>query len=88
LTLQLINQLARTPNDIGHALRRARKHKKLSQQALATRSGVWQDTISKIENGSSGTRLETLYDLCAALDLEISLTDRSAGSTESLEQTL
>jgi len=80
-----MDQLARTPNDIGHALRLARKQQKLSQQALATRSGVWQETISKIENGSPGTRLETIFDLCAALNLEIHVTDRSTGSTEFLE---
>ena len=79
--------LARTPNDIGHALRLARKQQKLSQQALATKSGVWQETISKIENGSPGTRLETIFDLCAALNLEIQITERSAGSTDFLEHT-
>lgn len=57
----------------------------MTQKDLATRSGVWQETISKIENGQSGTRLETLFDLCAALDLELVVTDRSKGSSASLE---
>jgi len=83
-----MNQLARTPNDVGNALRLARKKQKLSQQALATKSGVWQETISKIENGSPGTRLETIFDLCAALHLEIAITDRSTGTTDFLEDTL
>lgn len=83
-----MDQLARTPNDIGHALRLARKQQELSQQALATKSGVWQETISKIENGSPGTRLETIFDLCAALNLEISINDRTKGSTDFLEDTL
>jgi len=83
-----MDQLARTPNDIGHALRQARKQQQLSQQALATRSGVWQETISKIENGSPGTRMETIFDLCAALNLEIQITDRSTGTTDFLEDTL
>jgi len=72
-----MNQLARTPNDIGHALRHARKQQRLSQQALATKSGVWQETISKIENGSPGTRLETIFDLFEALNLEIQINVRS-----------
>ncbi len=80
-----MNHLARTPNDIGNALRHARKQQKLSQQALATKSGVWQETISKIENGSPGTRLETLFDLCAALNLELNITERTVGSTDFLE---
>lgn len=83
-----MEQLARTPNDIGHALRLARKQQNLSQQALATKSGVWQETISKIENGSPGTRLETIFDLCAALNLEITIAERSKGTTDFLEDTL
>jgi len=83
-----MDQLARTPNDIGNALRQARKQQELSQQALASKSGVWQETISKIENGSPGTRLETIFDLCAALNLEIVIAARSKGSTDFLEDTL
>mgnify|MGYP003656335963 CR=1 FL=1 len=51
-----MKNLARTPNDIGHAIRQARKAKKLTQKELAERSGVWQETISKVENGLSGTK--------------------------------
>lgn len=83
-----MDQLARTPKDIGHAIRRARKQQKLSQQELAIRSGIWQETISKIENGSSGARLETIFDLCAALDLEIVIAKRSQSNTDFLEDTL
>lgn len=83
-----MDQLARTPNDIGNALRLARKQQELSQQALASKSGVWQETISKIENGSPGTRLETIFDLCAALNLEIVIAERSVGNTDFLEDTL
>lgn len=83
-----MNQLARTPKDIGHAIRRVRKQQSLSQQELATKSGIWQETISKIENGSPGTRLETIFDLCAALDLEILVAARSKGNEASLEDTL
>lgn len=80
-----MRQLARTPRDIGHAIRQARKAKDMTQKDLASRSGVWQETISKIENGLSGTKMETLFDLCAALDLELVVTDRSKGSSTSLE---
>jgi len=83
-----MNQLARTPKDIGHALRQERKQQQMSQQTLASRSGVWQETISKIENGSPGTRLETIFDLFAALNLEIQISDRSIGSTDFLDETI
>lgn len=82
-----MNHLARTPKDIGHALRAARKHRQWSQQTLAARSGVWQETISKIENGSPGTRMETICDLLAALDLELQVNERTTGNTDFLENT-
>lgn len=80
-----MKNLARTPNDIGHAIRQARKAKKLTQKELAERSGVWQETVSKVENGLPGTKLETLFDIFAALDLEILVQGRSKGSSESFE---
>ena len=80
-------QLARSHKDIGNALRRARKNQGISQQELAKRSGIWQETISKIENGSPGTKLETLFDLCAALELELLIANRSKGTTDHLEVT-
>ena len=81
-----MNYLARSPADIGHALRRARKKSQLTQQELASKSGVWQETISKIENGSPGTKLETVFDICAALELELVVNNRSKGSLEFLEE--
>ena len=77
--------LARSPKEIGHAIREARKARKLTQKDLAIRSGVWQETISKVENGLSGTKMETLFDLLSALDLEVHIEDRSKGSTKALE---
>lgn len=76
--------LARTPKDIGHAIRTARKALKLTQKELAARSGVWQETISKIESGA-GSTLATLFDILAALDLELQIQDRSKGSSTDLE---
>ena len=77
--------LARSPKEVGHAIREARKAQKLTQKELAIRSGVWQETISKIETGLSGTKLETIFDILSALELEVTIDDRSKGSTSSLE---
>ena len=77
-----MKQLARNPKDIGHAIRLARKDQGLTQKALASKSGVWQETISKIEAGSSGAKLETIFYLLAALDLEITIDIRSKGSVD------
>ncbi len=81
-----MQNLARTPADIGHAIKQARRNQKLTQKALATKSGVWQETISRIENGSPGTKLETLFDICAALNLEFLITERSKGNSDYLDE--
>ena len=80
-----MQNIARSPQDIGHALREARKAKGLTQSQLAALSGIWQETISKIENGLGGTKLETIFDLLAALELELIVADRSRGSERDFE---
>lgn len=83
-----MSDLARTPGQFGQILRRARKNAGLSQSALAERCGLWQETISKIEGGSPGSRLETVMEICAALDLEITIGQRTRGNTDYLADTL
>lgn len=80
--------LARTPKQIGQALRRERKKAGLNQTDLAERCGLWQETISKIEGGSPGSRLETVMEICAALNLEIVVRKRTKGDTDYLTDTL
>lgn len=80
-----MKHLVRTSKNLGHAIREARKAKSLTQKELAVMSGVWQETISKIENGNSGAKLGTVFDLIAALELEITVTERSKGTSDGLE---
>jgi HTH-type transcriptional regulator/antitoxin HipB len=80
--------LVRSPKDLGNAIRHARKVKALTQSELASKSGIWQETISKIENGVSSTKLDTVFDLFAALDLEIHIQERSKGNISQLEEIL
>ena len=80
-----MKHLVRTPKNLGHAIRQARKAKKLTQKELASMSGIWQETISKIENGGGGTKLETIFDLIAALDLEITVSERSKMTADGFE---
>ena len=49
----------------------------LTQKELGSLSGVCQETISRIEDGSSGTKLATVSHLMATLKLEITVTERS-----------
>lgn len=71
-----MKDLARTPEQIGVLIRRARKKQKLSQAELGVRCGLRQETISLIENGSPATRLDTLLAVLAALELDLFLGPR------------
>ena len=80
-----MTEIARTPKQIGAAIRRARRATGLSQAQLGEKAGVWQETVSKIENGVGGTKIDTVFDLLAALDLEIQIAPRSKGSAAEIE---
>lgn len=72
-----MSDLARTPQQIGSIIRRARKMRGLSQSELGAKAGLRQETISLIETGNPATRLETLLAVLAALDLELRTAPRS-----------
>jgi HTH-type transcriptional regulator/antitoxin HipB len=80
-----MNQIARTPKQIGAIIQRQRRLKKLTQFDLAQRSGLRQEKISTIEAGRPGTRIDTICALLAALDLDITITPRSKGSPKDIE---
>ncbi len=69
--------LARSPQQIGNAIQRVRKQLNLTQRELGEKAGLWQETISKIENGNSDTKVGTLLAVLAALDLELQIAPRS-----------
>ncbi|WP_347311658.1 helix-turn-helix domain-containing protein [Defluviimonas sp. SAOS-178_SWC] len=60
----------RSVKELGHALRNARKAKKLTQADLARRSGLRAHHISSIETGATNPTAPTLFALLAALDLD------------------
>lgn len=70
---------ARTPKQIGSALRAARRAKSLTQTELASRAGLRQELVSKIESGSPGTSIFAICALLAALDLEFAVRARGGG---------
>ena len=65
-----------SPESLGAALRKERKKKGLSQTDVGKSVGILQATISKVEKGSPGTELGTLFRLLAALDLELAIQSR------------
>lgn len=80
-----MDQIARTTKDLGHALRHMRKAKGLTQAELASRAGIWQRTVSNIETSTSGAKVDTIFDLLAALDLELHIVPRSKMRPADLE---
>ena len=80
-----MDQIARTPQQIGAIVRRQRKKLGLSQDDLGTRIHLRQATISKVESGEPATRLQTLLDTLSALDLEIVIRPRTRGSATQIE---
>lgn len=66
-----MNQIVNSPKLLGAAIKRQRKAKKLTQQEAGAAFKLDQTTISSIEQGAAGTRLETLFRMLAALDLEM-----------------
>jgi HTH-type transcriptional regulator/antitoxin HipB len=80
-----MDQIARTTKDLGNVLRQARKARNLTQADLAARAGIWQRTVSNIETSASGAKVDTIFDLLAALDLELHIVPRSKMAPGDLE---
>ena len=66
-----------SPESLGAALREVRKQKGLNQTVAGKLVGIDQATVSKVEQGSGGTQLNTLFRLLAALELEITIQPRN-----------
>jgi len=81
-----MDQITRTPKQLGMVLQRFRKAAGFSQEALAVRIHLRQATISALENSATNTRLGTLFDTLAALDLELVVRPRTKGSTKEIEE--
>lgn len=81
----LMDRIARTTKDLGQVLREARKIQNLTQADLAARAGVWQRTVSNIETSASGAKVDTIFDLLAALGLELHIVPRSKMTPGDLE---
>jgi HTH-type transcriptional regulator/antitoxin HipB len=80
-----MEQIARTPKQIGDALRRQRRLKRLTQTDLAHKIKLRQGTISTVESGEPGTQLRTLLEIMAALDLECVIRPRTKAVPSEIE---
>lgn len=62
-----------SPKSLGQAIRRQRRLLKKTQTEAGASFCIDQTTVSSIENGAPGTRLDTLFRMLAALNLDIVL---------------
>lgn len=62
--------------DLALYLNDKRKLLKMSQSEVADLVGLKQDTVSKFENSPDNSRINTLFRLLAALNLDISLSEK------------
>lgn len=75
----------RTPQQLGVAVRSRRRSLNLTQGDLAKQVRSYQKTVSKIEAGEPGVRLQTIFDILRALEMEIIVQPRSKGSLADIE---
>lgn len=63
---------------LAQAVRDQRKVNKLTQSETAEQVGIKQTTVSDFENKPESTKLETLFKILAALDLELHVVKRGS----------
>lgn len=63
-------------------LRDIRLAENLSQEKVASRVGIRQDTVSNFELQPGTTKLETFFKILSALDLELEVKPRGSQSYE------
>lgn len=66
-----MEQLVYSPESLGKAIQRQRKLKNLNQSEAGAPLVLEQSTVSSIERGVAGTRIDTIFRILAALDLEM-----------------
>ena len=79
-------QIARSPKQVGDAMRRRRRSQGLNQTDLGNKTRLRQATISGLEAGEPGTQLRTLFDVITALDLELVIRPRTKATNEKIEE--
>ncbi|MBN8282759.1 helix-turn-helix transcriptional regulator [Zoogloea sp.] len=70
------HQVLVTASQLGHVLQQARKGRKMSQSALASRIGLSQSRVSHLELNAQDLSVAQLLAWCSALELELTLASR------------
>ena len=80
-----MDTVARTPQQLGQALRSRRAKLKLSQTNVGSSAGMKQDTVSTLEIRTPSSTVETLYKALSVLGLELVIREK-AQTTHSTQE--
>jgi HTH-type transcriptional regulator/antitoxin HipB len=72
-----MENIARTPQQLGQALRSRRGQLKLSQTEVGVKVGIKQDTVSKLEIHTPSSTVDTLFKTLSALGLELVIREKA-----------
>ncbi len=75
-----------TPAALANAIRNQRKLAQKTQRETAELVGIKQTTVSDFELKPESTKLETLFKILAALDLELHISKRGTELTDSSDR--
>ena len=81
-----MDQIIHSSKSLGSAIKRQRKARNMTQTEAGSIFNLDQPTVSSIEQGAPGTRLETLFRMLAALDLELVIRPKISGKHEDQEE--
>jgi HTH-type transcriptional regulator/antitoxin HipB len=81
-----MDTVARTPRQLGQALKARRAKLKLSQTDVGAKVGIKQDTVSVLEIRTTSSSVESLYKALSALGLELVLREKSAPTAASPQE--
>ena len=68
--------------NIGKTIKLLRKEQHMTQEDLSFESGLAPRTITQLENNGTNTRINTLIEVCKALNVELSELIREAERME------
>ena len=77
--------IIRSAKDLALYLNDKRKQLKMSQSEVADLVGLKQDTVSKFENSPDNSRIDTLFRILSALNLNISLVEKRQETHNEIE---
>lgn len=74
--------VATTPQMLAHAVKKYRKQQQKSQTEIAYLANIKQATVSVFKNDPTGTKIDTLFNILTALDLELVVQPRPKDNGE------